>query len=47
MEEKNRYPFTATVRKIGGGSRYVLIPSYFFNEGMIKEGQDIKLYLEV
>lgn len=41
------YPFTATVKKIGGGSKYVIIPSYFINEGLVKEGQEIKLLLVV
>lgn len=41
------YPFTAKIRKIGGGSRYVIVPSYFFNEGILEEGKEGRFMLQI
>jgi hypothetical protein len=46
MKEKE-YPFTAEPKKIGGGSKYVIIPSYFFNEGILEEGKEARFKLVV
>lgn len=39
------YPFTATVKPTRTGSRFVLIPAYFFNEGILEEGKAAKFLL--
>lgn len=45
------YPFTAKVRLLGGvaplATYGISIPKYFLNEGIIKDGQEIKLRLVV
>ena len=40
------YPVRKRIRKIGN-SNFLLIPSYFFEQGVLEEGQEISITIHI